>query len=180
MKTEELKTLLPTSTQTGRPYVWYTQGDVLKFGERVLNKCREDFGANDDVQPEKKPTRTEMIFNARSPYNNSYQGNDKRVLFVCSAGILRSATAARIYAHKYNTRAAGSRHYALIPVSEELLLWAQEIVFVNPENQWDIENKFDLREFDCKIVVLNIEDEFDHMNPDLIRQFNEQYEESGY
>lgn len=180
MKKEDYLNLFPIAKGTNKPYVWFTQGDVLDICDRVQAKVREELGANDDIQQVKLPGKTEMMFNAKSPYANGYQGDDKRVLFVCSAGILRSATAARIYAHKYNTRAAGSKHYALIPVSEELLLWAQEIVFVNPENHWDIKNKFDLREFDCKIVVLNIEDEFEHMNPDLIRQFNEQYEESGY
>ena len=40
--------------------------------------------------------------------NNPYQGKDKKVLFVCSMGILRSATAARIYANRFNTRCAGT------------------------------------------------------------------------
>jgi rhodanese-related sulfurtransferase len=31
---------------------------------------------------------------------NPFQGTDKKVVFVCSMGILRSATAARIYGHK--------------------------------------------------------------------------------
>ena len=66
--------------------------------------------------------------------DNPYQGEDKKVVFVCSAGILRSATAARIYAHKYNTRSAGSEDYALIPVTERLLAWANEVVFVNEYN----------------------------------------------
>lgn len=120
---------------------------------------------------------TEAIFNSKSPYNNDYQGNDKRVLFVCSAGILRSATAARIYARKHNTRAAGSHFYALIPVTHELLLWADEIVFVNEENYKTVCQKFDLDSFErLKIKVLNIEDQFEHMDPELIRQFEEQYE----
>lgn len=180
MKKEDYLKLFPLNKTSNKPNVWFTQGDVLEICDRVQYAVRQELGADEDIQPVKLPGKTEMIFNARSPYANSYQGDDKRVLFVCSAGILRSATAARIYAHKYNTRAAGSRYYALIPVTEELLLWAQEIVFVNPENHLDVKNKFDLSEFDCKIVVLNIEDEFDHMNPDLIKQFNLQYEESGY
>ena len=39
-------------------------------------------------------------------FANPYQGNDKKVVFICSMGILRSATAARIYGRKYNTRTA--------------------------------------------------------------------------
>lgn len=128
----------------------------------------------------KPKTKTELIFECKSPYNNPYQGNDERVLFVCSAGILRSATAARIYAQKYNTRAAGSKHYALIPVTEELVLWADRIVFVNPENQWDVAKRFDLDDIASKgtvIQVLNIPDDYEHMHPELIKHFKEQYED---
>lgn len=124
--------------------------------------------------------KTEAIFQSKSPYQNPYQGTDKRVLFVCSAGILRSATAARIYARKYNTRCAGSETYALIPVTHELLLWAEEVVFVNEYNYLRIAQKFDLDSFDCDIKCLNIPDDYDHMNPELIKHFNQQYEESGF
>lgn len=133
-----------------------------------------------EEENENKPmTLTEMIFNSKSPYNNHYQGSDKRVLFVCSAGLLRSATAARIYAKKYNTRAAGSAPYALIPVSHELLLWADEVVFVNHENYLATKIKFDLDEIKARgtiITVLNIPDHFDHMDEDLIRVFEQDYE----
>lgn len=128
----------------------------------------------------KPKTKTQMIFECKSPYNNHYQGNDKRVLFVCSAGILRSATAARIYADKYNTRAAGSKHYALIPVTEELVMWADDIVFVNEENHWDVAKRFDLDDLTKNgtiIKVLNIPDDYEHMHPELIKHFKEQYED---
>lgn len=127
-----------------------------------------------------KMTMTEMIFKSKSPYDNPYQGKDKKVLFVCSAGILRSATAARIYAKKYNTRAAGSASYALIPVSHELLLWADEVVFVNRENFLATKINYDLDEIKNRgtvITVLDIPDDYEHMDPDLIKHFEKQYEE---
>lgn len=122
-------------------------------------------------------TLTEKIFQAKSPWNNPYQGNDKKVLFVCSAGILRSATAARIYAHKYNTRCAGSAEYALIPLSDDLLLWADEIVFVHQYNFLQTSFRFDLDCYDDKIKVLNIDDNYMHMDPQLIEEFKKQYNE---
>lgn len=127
-----------------------------------------------------KMTMTEMIFKSKSPYDNPYQGRDKKVLFVCSAGILRSATAARIYAKKYNTRAAGSASYALIPVSHELLLWADEVVFVNRENFLATKINYDLDEIKNRgtiITVLDIPDDYEHMHPELIKHFEKQYEE---
>jgi len=121
-------------------------------------------------------TYTEAMFKQQSPYNNPYQGEDKRVLFVCSAGILRSATAARIYASKYNTRSAGSESYALIPVTHELLLWADEVVFVNPDNHARTAQRYDLDTFKCKVLTLNIPDNYEHMHPELVKAFHEQYE----
>jgi len=123
-----------------------------------------------------KKTYTDVMFNTSAPYDNPYQGQDRRVLFVCSAGILRSATAARIYAKKYNTRAAGSCSYALIPVTKELLLWAKAVVFVNEENYQDVAKNFDLDTFPCYVKVLNIPDNYEHMHPELIQHFIEQYE----
>ncbi len=108
---------------------------------------------------------------------NPYQGKDKKVVFVCSAGILRSATAARIYAHKYNTRSAGSEDYALIPLTEQLMLWADEVVFVNLYNYQRIGAIIDFDEFDCVVKVLDIPDEHEHMAPELIQAFKDQYED---
>lgn len=127
---------------------------------------------------ENKPvTMNEIIFSRHSPWDNPYQGADKKVLFVCSAGILRSATAARIYAKKYNTRCAGSESFALIPVTADLLLWANEVVFVNEENHMSVSSKFDLDSFTkLKVKVLNIPDQYEHMHPELIKAFKKQYE----
>ena len=124
-----------------------------------------------------KETLSEIIMRAKSPWDNPYQGSDKKVLFVCSAGILRSATAARIYAHKYNTRCAGSAHYALIPVTEDLLLWTDEVVFVNVHNYRQVADNFDLEAFPCKRKLLHIEDDYPHMDPRLIQLFKDQYED---
>lgn len=124
-----------------------------------------------------RKTLTQAMFETSCPYNNQYQGKDKRILFVCSAGLLRSATAARIYAGKYNTRAAGSAEYALIPVTPELLLWADEVVFVNGYNAQQVYRKFDMDTFDCVTVELDIPDDYEHMHPELIKAFKEQYED---
>ena len=109
--------------------------------------------------------------------DNPYQGRDKKVLFVCSAGILRSATAARIYGRKYNTRCAGTGlDYALIPLTELLMDWADRIVFVTQENYEQAGYNFDLVPYKDKIRILDIPDEFEHMDPRLIEEFEQQYE----
>lgn len=106
---------------------------------------------------------------------NPYQGNDRKVVFVCSMGILRSATAARLYASKYNTRSAGTWDDALIPLTQVLIDWADELVFVNPSNFKRATNKFGYVWHD-KARVLNIPDYYEHMAPELVQAFKEQYE----
>jgi len=114
--------------------------------------------------------------------NNPYQGSDKKVLFVCSMGILRSATGSRIYGHKYNTRSAGTyTGHALVPLTPMLVAWADEIVFVNKENYLQFTKGIDGQMLDSlNIKVLNIPDCYEHMHPKLIEAFNEQYEPSGF
>ena len=113
--------------------------------------------------------------------NNPYQGTDRKVVFVCSMGILRSATGARLYAHKYNTRTAGTWDDALVTLTDKLILWANQLVFVNQENytqalrKWENDEDMVLTIQD-KAVVLNIPDNFEHMHPELINAFNNQYE----
>lgn len=110
---------------------------------------------------------------------NPYQGSDKKVLFVCSMGILRSATGSRIYGHKYNTRCAGTYDEALIQINEQLLMWADEIVFVNPENYEQAWKKYPELLNEKSFKVLQIPDQFEHMHPQIIKAYNEQYEPVG-
>lgn len=118
-------------------------------------------------------TKTDKIFQLTAPYNNPYQGTDERWLFVCSAGILRSATAANLFAKKgYNTRSCGSAEYALIPFSENLKQWADRIFFMTDGNQQEvISHGFDLDgEF---VTILNIQDDYNYNNPELIKLLEE-------
>lgn len=110
--------------------------------------------------------------------SNPFQGKDKRVLFVCSMGILRSATGARLYAYKYNTRSCGTWDDALIPLTLKLLSWANEIVFVNKQNYEGACKKFgDLsKNYEGTIKILDIPDMYPHMHADLQKAFVEQYE----
>lgn len=125
-------------------------------------------------------TYSELIAAVQSPWDNPYQGNDRKVLFCCTMGILRSATGARMYAHKYNTRAVGSHDGALIRISPDLILWADQIVFVNDANYQQA-----LRDYDdthlqsmiqAKAIILDIPDQHEHMHPELQKAFKEQYE----
>lgn len=120
-------------------------------------------------------TNTEKIFELTCAYtNNEYQGVASRYLFVCSAGMLRSATAARV-AHSlgYNARAVGSESYALIPLSINLIVWANKIFFVNRENYLSALESFYFdpectRMIKEKSTIWNIEDSYNYNDSILV------------
>lgn len=122
-------------------------------------------------------TLTDKIFELTAPYDNPYQGSFPRVLFVCSAGILRSATASTIAgARGINARAAGSAKYALVPVSANLIEWAKKIVFVNQDNFEQVLRTFEGTGYEedikRKAVIWNIPDNFEYMHPTLVLEIN--------
>ena len=124
-----------------------------------------------------KGTKNAAIFELTAPYSNPYQGEYPRVLFVCSAGLLRSATGATVGSQLgLNTRNCGSEKYALIPLSANLIAWAQKIYFVNEYNLLSAVVTFDndaaiLNMLESKSITLNIEDTFDYMHPELVAIF---------
>lgn len=108
--------------------------------------------------------------------SNMHQGDFKRVLCVCSAGLLRSPTAALVLSQppfNFNTRAAGLvPHYALIPVDEVLLAWAEEIVCME-QNHADLLSGMT----DKKVICLNIPDRFPYRSADLVSMISKNYME---
>jgi len=123
-----------------------------------------------------------MIKSTRNQIGNSgniYQGNTKKVLTVCSAGILRSATLQNflIKEYGYNVRNCGTNEeFALIPISEALVFWADEIVFVNKENFISV--KYDLNRLGVlnKCYSLDIPDYYKFNEDKLIDLCKNQYE----
>lgn len=125
------------------------------------------------------PTKTQSIMELTAPYANDCQGSARRVLFVCSAGMLRSATAAKVgSAMGFNTRACGSENYALIPLSVNLINWAESIFFVNPYNFVSAKHTF-FEDYDTKgmledkSTVWDIEDIYNYDDPQLVRIITE-------
>jgi predicted protein tyrosine phosphatase len=94
------------------------------------------------------------------------EGNFRRVLCVCSAGILRSATIAWVLSnepYRCNTRAVGLGDYALIRVTPQLLQWADEIVCADKEQHDAI-----TRMTDKPVHCLHIPDQYDFRSPELV------------
>lgn len=77
------------------------------------------------------------IFADNHAANVSAQTSQPRLVFVCSAGMLRSATGAKAFAARNcNTRSCGTHAYALVPLSANLIAWADGIYFAHHENWW--------------------------------------------
>lgn len=110
--------------------------------------------------------------------HNPYQTEAKRVLCVCSAGLLRSPTTANVLhiEYGYNTRAVGvSQEYALIPLDIVHIEWADELVFVE-------QDVYDLAYYDFKdrlknktVVVLGLPDSYSWNDPELVSLIKKQY-----
>lgn len=115
-------------------------------------------------------------FNKLHNLSNPYQGTSKRVLCVCSAGLLRSPTAANVLHQElgYNTRACGiNPEYALIGFDDALANWADEIVAVHPDVAGNIPKLWA-----SKVTVLNIPDIFAYDDEELKRRILAQYKDT--
>lgn len=120
-----------------------------------------------------------MRMNAFHNVKNPNQGNTKKVLCVCSAGLLRSPTTAQILSappYNYNTRAAGcNEEYALVPVTELLIHWADEIVFMDLEHYQRVDAEYPDLLKGKKWKVLDIPDMFPYRHPKLIEAILKAY-----
>lgn len=69
------------------------------------------------------------------------EGAHKKVLCVCSMGLLRSPTLAWILSnppYNYNTRSAGTDPLALIPLTTGLIDWAEEVYCMNSRQELSV------------------------------------------
>jgi predicted protein tyrosine phosphatase len=121
--------------------------------------------------------------------DNQWQNYDifKRVLFVCSAGILRSATAAHIFSadpYNWNTRTVGSNaEYALNLPTVQLLHWADEIYFMEMEHYNSfiyIFGKERLERFNDKMFVMTIADIYSYRDSELVAELKHQIDNKTF
>ncbi len=117
---------------------------------------------------------------------NRFQGQYKRVLCVCSAGLLRSPTAALVLSQdpfNFNTRAVGiSREYGLIPIESVYIHWADEIVTMETNHTEIVQNlikNIGILDSAPKIIQLDISDDFAYRDPTLIELIKNTYNEKA-
>ena len=120
---------------------------------------------------------TDFLMNRLANCSNKYQGRYKRVLCVCSAGLLRSPTAAWVLSNEpynFNTRAAGlAKEFALVPVDEVLLTWADEIVVFEAKQAEQIRSAL---VDETPIIVLGILDNFRYRDEELVSMIRKSYD----
>ena len=122
-----------------------------------------------------------MSFNRLANSGNPYQGDAVKALCICSAGLLRSPSIAKFLTEKgYNTRCVGtSSEYALIPLDDVLLNWADEIHVVKEQHQSTLEAidavKAQGGVFKKDIYVYDIPDEYRTFDPTLMALIEEEF-----
>lgn len=94
------------------------------------------------------------------------------ILFVCSRNKWRSPTAEAIYKNipGLNTRSAGTEPSAKIRLSAKMVIWADVIFVMEKKHKQRILEKFEFESNGKEIVVLNIPDDYQFMDPELIEE----------
>jgi predicted protein tyrosine phosphatase len=92
------------------------------------------------------------------------------VLFVCSRNKWRSRTAETIFKtdQSHEFRSAGTENDARIKVNEKLINWADLIFVMEKRHKQRLQDRFDQLLKGKKIIILDIEDNYQYMDEELI------------
>ena len=92
------------------------------------------------------------------------------VLFVCSRNKWRSRTAEKIYENNiaFNVKSAGTEPSAQIKITAKLIDWADIIFVMEKKHKQRLTENFPLQTSTKKIIILNIEDDYEYMDPELV------------
>jgi len=92
------------------------------------------------------------------------------LLFVCSENRLRSPTAERVFSDYPGVKAigAGTNADASTPVSGDLIAWADIVLVMEKAHRNKVAKKYRDLLKDKKLVVLDIPDQFEYMQPELV------------
>lgn len=99
----------------------------------------------------------------------------RRVLFLCSQNKLRSPTAERVFRGTpgLDVRSAGLDADAVVPLTRELLEWADLVLVMEKRHRNLIQKRFKDLYRTRRIVCLHIPDEFEFMDEGLVRLLRE-------
>ena len=133
--------------------------------------------------------KQDYTMNRMGNSHNLYQGDYKRVLCVCSAGLLRSPTIAWVLSNEpynCNTRAVGiAEEYALIPIDMVHLEWADAIVCANDDHFKVVTEMIDKNpRWKGKgvkpVYNLKLPDSFEYRDPILVGHIKDALKKEGF
>lgn len=112
---------------------------------------------------------------------NDFQGPARRVLTVCSGGLLRSPTAAWVLSNapwNFNTRSCGyNAEYALVVLDQVLLAWADEVVVMDSVQKSEVEYLLSKWDMSKPVHNVKVEDDYDFRDPELVSVLTERFNE---
>jgi predicted protein tyrosine phosphatase len=95
----------------------------------------------------------------------------RRILFVCTQNRLRSPTAEQVFSSWPGIEAlsAGLGNDADVAVNQELIQWADIIFVMEKAHRNKLSKKFRSSLDGKRVICLNIPDEFEYMDPILVK-----------
>jgi predicted protein tyrosine phosphatase len=93
-----------------------------------------------------------------------------RILFVCSQNRLRSPTAEQVFSDypEVECTSAGTNNDAEIPLTAELVEWAEVIVVMERLHRIKVSKRFKKELGGKRLVCLDIPDNYEFMQPELV------------
>jgi predicted protein tyrosine phosphatase len=93
-----------------------------------------------------------------------------KVLFVCTQNRLRSPTAEQVFADwpGVETASAGTSRDAQVPLSNELVLWADLICVMENTHRNKLAARFRAQLRGKRVVCLDIPDDYDYLDEALV------------
>ncbi len=95
----------------------------------------------------------------------------KKVLFVCSQNRLRSPTAEQVFSTRRDIEvdSAGMNNDADNPLIGELVEWADIIFVMEKAHRGKLQRRFHRHLKKARIICLDIPDDYEFMDPELVR-----------
>ncbi len=95
----------------------------------------------------------------------------KHVLFICSQNKLRSPTAETIFSEKegFDVLSAGLNNDAEVPLTSELVEWAETIFVMEQAQKNKLQKKFKKYIKKQRVICLDIPDDYEYMQPELVK-----------
>lgn len=99
----------------------------------------------------------------------------KKILFVCSQNRLRSPTAEQVFSGRRDieVESAGTNHDADNPLTSDLVAWADIIFVMEKTHRAKLQKKFKASLKQARVICLDIPDDYEFMDPALVKLLEE-------